>query len=310
MEEEEEEEEEALDQRHRRSAASRYRWRGAGSRPEAGTKTKSPKFKSSTKLYKVCVYFCDDRHRLTIGSILAALILREQPRVAAPPLPPAASRPTARNGNVPTKRTPTDENVDPIVATATSTSRPPGPVVHRPRPAPVLRSTQSRLLEPITAPDPSDSAELPPKGRKQEGDDGGQSAWDSDFEEEDVPRVVRRVTLSGTGAPAARENLYADPLRPALEDEEDSSTIRPRDPVGAAASWQTSIPNRKATLEVATPRTTNSPSLAYLAEGEGEADYSDLVQDEKDADVLQTRIKEYQVRLTYPLSLAPSFGRH
>ena len=44
-----------------------------------------------------------------------------------------------------------------------------------------------------------------------------------------------------------------------------------------------------------TLRTTNSRSLADLEEGEGEVDYSDLVQDEKDADVLQSRIKEYQV---------------
>lgn len=33
-----------------------------------------------------------------------------------------------------------------------------------------------------------------------------------------------------------------------------------------------------------------------MEEGEGEVEYSDLVQDEKDADVLQNRVKEYQVR--------------
>lgn len=192
---------------------------------------------------------------------------------AAPPLAPAASRP-ARNGHLPTKpRTPTDENVDPVVATGTSTSRPPsGPVLHRPNPGPtpthVLRSTQSRLPEPTCSTlSSSGGAELQAKGRREEGGDGDQSAWDSDFEEEGV-------------------------------------TIRPRNLVDAASSRQTSLPNRSATLQVNGVshrpfRTTNPRSLADLEEGEGEVDYSDLVQDEKDADVLQSRIKEYQVRALF-----------
>lgn len=132
----------------------------------------------------------------------------------------------------------------------------------RPKPTstPVLRSTESRLPEPTCSTLSSrGGTTAPAKGRSEEGDEGDQSAWDRDFEEEGV-------------------------------------TIRPQSSVAAASSRQTSNLNRNATLQVTTLRTTDSRSLADLEEGEGEVEYSDLVQDEKDADVLQNRVKEYQVR--------------
>ncbi|KWU43305.1 kinase-like protein [Rhodotorula sp. JG-1b] len=278
-------------ERQRREVESRKEMATATTPPEDGSETASLSFSTRggeeggggapTKEVR-SKSSAAARSRVAIGSRYEDEVAKvqefNQALQAAPPLPPVVSR-LARNGNLPPKqRTPTDENVDPDIATATSPSRPPlGPVLHRPKPTPthtptpVLRSTQSRLPEPTCSTLPSTGGTTSPaKGRREEGDEGDQSAWDRDFEDEGV-------------------------------------TIRPQSSFAAASSRQTSNLDRNATLQVTTLRTTDSRSLADLEEGEGEVDYSDLVQDEKDADVLQSRIKEYQARpRVQPQLLRPS----